>query len=93
MSLSPYRPSNGTEGDAFYAALCQHCAHNRDEFEVLSCLIWFDVMTFPLGHEGYPAEFVRDERGHPTCLAFASVDGPNIAPRCPDTMDLFGARP
>jgi len=66
-----YRPSNGTEGEAFEARFCDRCA----EEERLraggdaSCMIHMATYAFDVDHECYPAEWIVDHAG-PRCTAF-----------------------
>ena len=68
----PYRPSNGTEGDMFMRTFCHRCEKDREwrEHERNSCLILGNAFAFNIGEEGFPAEWVYDDEGEPSCTAF-----------------------
>lgn len=75
MEPTRYRPSNGTEGDAFASAFCQRCEReaafrrSRGEELGLACAIHVDVMAYGIDEPEYPAEWIRDVEG-PRCTAF-----------------------
>lgn len=91
MTDEPYRPSNGTEGDWFYAAWCANCWRDRPDEEVY-CPIWGLALAMDLGVNisQYPKELVMNEHGVPRCTAFADLTIPLPEPRCDKTEDLFG---
>lgn len=74
----PYRPSNGTEGDAFMGAWCARCerdaARRRDPDNNDGCRIIVLSMALKISDAEYPKEWVRDENG-PQCTAFNAVTG------------------
>ena len=59
-----WRPSNGTEGDLFFTAMCSRC--NAKE----TCPIPAQTMAFDTGDDEYPEEWCIDNFGQPTCTAF-----------------------
>lgn len=66
----PYRPSNGTEGEIFYAHWCAHCHREQG---ARNCRIFGRSMAFNVGDPGYPKEWVRDAGdwpGNPRCTAY-----------------------
>ena len=75
----PYRPSNGTDGDAFMSAWCSRCARDKpmsegkdydecDASEVCPILARAFVCQV--------AEWVYDTTGAPVCAAFIPVGQP-----------------
>jgi hypothetical protein len=73
--LSPYRPSNGTEGEIFMSAWCAKCVRDRarregDPFE--GCDIITMTMAFDIDHPSYPDAWVQDDDGTPSCLEFTA---------------------
>jgi hypothetical protein len=79
----PYRPSNATEFDGFYARNCEHCVHDDPENEV-GCNIIVQAMV---GKDA-PQQWVRDPKRGPICTAYTE-DQADPSP-CPDTRDMFG---
>ena len=75
----PYRPSNGTEGDAFESRWCARCV--RDDYEAGDyCEILGNALA---GMQ--PPEWVY-RAGIPTCTAF--TDTPLPEPRCEFTKEM-----
>lgn len=80
----PYRPSNGSEGNAFEGVFCEFCAHDKDWREWLEgeqegeapepCPIWSNCVALSIGDEEYPKELVIGEDGQPTCTNFKKFD-------------------
>lgn len=63
---TPYRPSNGCEGDAFINHFCGRCKKDGE------CDIVIRSMDYDIGDKEYPVEWVR--RGMATaCLGFEQV--------------------
>jgi hypothetical protein len=87
LTGKPYRPSNGTEGDLFMAHLCQRCVAFADCGA--ECEIVMRAFAFDIDDADYPLEWMHDGEGWPTCTAFSAEKG--AEPRCPNTLDLFGA--
>lgn len=93
MNSKPYRPSNGTEGADFQDQFCAHCERDRAFRETnyegdpaLGCQIVAKTFYLDIGDEGYPKEWIEDERG-PRCTAFTT--DPSKPERCENTLDLF----
>lgn len=61
----PYRPSNGSEGDAFEGRWCERCAG----FFGGHCNILVRAFAHEIGEPQYPSEWVYGESG-PTCTSF-----------------------
>lgn len=64
-----YRPSNGTEGVAFQETFCDNC---RYESEENPCAILTSTLIHDIYDSDYPKQWTYDEKGHPTCTAFAA---------------------
>lgn len=64
----PYRPSNGTEGDLFYAQYCARCRAEEDDDN--PCMIYGNALFNNIGDPDYPIEWKFDANGHPKCSAF-----------------------
>ena len=79
---APYRPSNGTEFEWFYARNCRHCTKDDPENEI-GCPLIVQAMA---GKEG-PAEWIVDPKCGPLCTAYTEGDA-DPAP-CPDTLEMF----
>ena len=70
MANSPFQPSNGTEGDIFFAAYCNHCKRSGTDANPAHCEIVMRSMSLDVGDQGYPKEWVHNAAGEPTCTAF-----------------------
>jgi len=72
----PYRPSNGTDGEIFYANWCEGCAKDAKYRETGKggCQIIVGAMLYDIGDPDYPPEWIQDEHG-PRCTAFVPVEG------------------
>ena len=77
---TPYRPSNGTEGECFQAKWCAHCTHDDYDNEVF-CPILGNALS---GEQ--PPEWIY-VNNTPTCTAF--TDKPLPEPRCTLTKEMF----
>lgn len=75
----PYRPSNGTEGEAFESRWCDRCAHHDPDGDACDILLRAHFNEQP--DEWI---YVNDT---PTCTAFRGDPLPE--PRCPHTMEMF----
>jgi hypothetical protein len=64
----PYRPSNGSEGDAFIGQFCRHCVRYEEPCPILGATLFNDI-----GEPGYPKEWTHDDKGRPTCTAFQAA--------------------
>lgn len=67
-----YRPSNGTEGEAFMQRFCARCVCEPDDIEQHDgCPIIAATMALSRDDPEYPKEWVqRVDNGHHTCTAF-----------------------
>lgn len=93
-----YQPSNGTEGDCFFAAWCCKCARDKamregcdlDECDDNErCDIVTRTMCFKVEDPEYPTEWQYGKDGQPCCTAFVPA-GEAIPPkRCEKTVDMF----
>lgn len=93
----PYRPSNGSEGEAFFDALCSRCARdaafratNYEGDGALGCPILAATFALNLDHPDYPKEWIEDDAGA-RCTAFTT--DPTMPTRCDKTVDMFAASP
>lgn len=71
-TLTPYRPSNRTEGDIFHARWCAACEKSRpcrQDPDAQPCMIAVYTEAYPIDAPEYPREWIIDERG-PRCTAF-----------------------
>ena len=75
---TPYRPSNGTEGEWFASKFCNKCEGERKwrESEVDPCHILVNTFAFTIDHPDYPKEWIEDEGG-PRCTAFREEGAPS----------------
>lgn len=90
---TPYRPSNGTEGECFFAAWCCKCerdASMRSGRSIDECdddekceLILKSFVGEPL------PEWIHDDRGYPMCTAFVPAGESIPKSRCLSTVDMF----
>ena len=93
-----YRPSNGTEGEYFFAAWCRNCQRDKAMREGCDlddcddnerCNIIAATMAFQVDEDGYPQEWQYGEDGQPRCTAFVP-DGSAIPPQRDElTIDMF----
>lgn len=67
MGVELYRPSNGTEGDAFRGRFCERCT------KVDTCDMPARSMAFDVKDAEYPREWVRDDYGNGKCTVFERV--------------------
>ena len=95
-ALQLYRPSNGHEGELFYAVHCQTCIHDaahRDSGgHEPGCTIYIDTCAYEIDNPNYLKEWIISINGEPMCTAWADEKGEQ-APRCALTPDLFEAVP
>lgn len=91
-----FRPSNGTEGDIFFANWCHQCARDKAMSEGKDydectddemCKIIGASMSYDITDAEYPPEWIRKD-GIPTCTAFVKA-GESIPLRCELTVDMF----
>ena len=64
---TPYRPSNGSEGDWFQASFCDRCRKQK------RCTIVGRTMAFDVTDPQYPKQWIRDDAGDATCTAFVPL--------------------
>lgn len=97
-----YQPSNGTEGDCFFASWCCQCTRDKTMSEGKSfddcgddeiCLIIGDTMAYSPSDPEYPSEWQYGKDGQPCCTAFVPAGEPIPEPRCEHTADMFGGAP
>lgn len=62
----PFRPSNSTQGDAFFYGFCRVCQKWDNDS---GCQIHFATLCYSVDEPDYPSEWVYSVNG-PTCLAF-----------------------
>lgn len=93
-----YRPSNGTEGECFFASWCHLCRHDKpmregvdldecDENEC--CSLIARSFAFSVTDAEYPTEWQYGKDGQPCCTAFVPAGDAIPTPRCPNTLELF----
>lgn len=86
-----YRPSNGTEGEAFQARWCHNCIH--DQFDAESgmggCEIIMRSMLHDVNDPEYPEEWQQEPGQAPRCTAFHDRSDEPPKPKCPNTTDMF----
>lgn len=86
-----YRPSSGTEGDAFMGHWCAHCIYGGFDDDEEPCSIRRDAMFFVVEDDEFPDEWVYSGTV-PMCTAFLhklGEDGEAPAVRCDKTLDMF----
>lgn len=93
-----YRPSNGTEGDCFFAAWCCKCQRDKAMREGMDvdecddnerCDIIANTMCYDVEDEGYPKEWQIGKDGQPCCTAFVPAGDPIPPARDDLTIDMF----
>ena len=91
LAFKPFRPSNGSEGEMFFAAFCMKCAKDdmgKDEETGKQCRIIGDSMAYDIDDDKYPTEWTHNEKGAPVCTAFSAVE-PDEPPFINLTEPLF----
>ncbi|MDB5584874.1 MAG: hypothetical protein JWR80_10050 [Bradyrhizobium sp.] len=86
----PYRPGSGTEGMAFDAKWCSHCARDaawREDESNDGCHVLSLTLALPIDDPEYPKEWIFGRDGRPCCTAFTT--DPAKPFRCDKTTDLF----
>ena len=92
LANEPYRPSSGTEGLDFMLRYCTRCS--KDYYgkggDVMSpvCGIIGRAKSLEVDDDNYPSEWTHDDKGAPTCTAFAAVE-PDEPPFINLTEPLF----
>ena len=61
-----YIPANGTNGDIFKERWCDRCKKDT----LGTCPILADTYAYWLDKDKFPAEWIHDSNGQPTCTAF-----------------------
>ena len=98
QKIELYRPSNGSAGEAFFAAWCERCARDKAMSEgkpleecddTQKCELIARSMCYDTTDSRYPQEW-RYENGHPVCKAFVPVGQPIPPERDDKTLDMFG---
>lgn len=76
-----YRPSNGTEGEMFLSAFCEHCIHERflntQKDGDKKCGILDKMILLDTDHKNYPEELTYDSSGFAVCTAYIHWDWDN----------------
>lgn len=76
--MKKYRPSNGTEGEAFMDHFCYKCINldpNPDGKR--QCEILMRSMCHNIHDPAYPSEWCYDDYNHPVCTAWRKWDWGN----------------
>lgn len=93
-----YRPSNGTEGECFFAAWCCKCQRDKamregadiDECDDNErCDIIADTFAYEVEDPEYPAAWQYGKDGQPCCTQFVPAGDQIPEPRCTHTQELF----
>lgn len=91
---TPYRPSNGTEGECFISEWCAKCARDKvmngtatDEDADKDPSLYCEILGASF-RDGGAKEWVHNEKGWPCCTAFVDKNDPIPTPRCEHTMEL-----
>jgi hypothetical protein len=67
LAGTPFRPSNGTEGELFRDKYCSLC--EKDQVPE-GCKIQLRTMAFGIDEPEYPKEWVHNSEGYAICTAF-----------------------
>lgn len=71
-----YRPSNGSEGEAFMGVWCSKCERDRarrEDHDADGCEIIALTMALSIDDPNYPSEWIiSPDHGRPICTAFTS---------------------
>jgi len=93
-----YRPSNGTEGECFFAVWCCKCQRDksmRDGVDIDECDdnercdIIADTFAYDVDDPKYPSAWQYGKDGQPCCMQFVPAGEPVPEPRCTHTKELF----
>ncbi len=75
---TPFRPSNGFEGELFYGQWCADCrcdaAFRADPDNNRGCPIWVDAQAFVATDPDYPKALIWGDDGQPRCTAHQPED-------------------
>jgi hypothetical protein len=96
--IRKFRPSNATQGDAFFSNWCRHCqcdkamregvaiddCDDNERCDIIPLTLWYHA-----DDPEYPGEWRYDANGNPICSAFVEAGDPIPRPRCTATMELF----
>lgn len=93
-----YRPSNGSEGEAFFESWCSECQRDKamregapledcDDNE--RCDIIGDTFAYSVDDPRYPDAWQYGPDGQPRCTAFVEAGQPIPEPKCERTRDMF----
>jgi len=92
-----YRPCNGTEGEFFMAAWCEHCARDKVlNGTAADCASggteddWCEILGRSFRTDEPLPEWRIGADGQPCCTQFVPVGETVPHPRCTHTADLFG---
>lgn len=91
----PYMPSNGSEGEAFWAMTCEKCERDKvmngsATVEEADCNpdLYCEILNRSF-REPYIEEWKFGPDGWPMCTAFVPKGDKLPTPRCEHTSDLF----
>lgn len=92
-----WRPSNGTEGECFFAAWCCQCQRDKamregadfDECDDEQCNLIARSFAHDVDDAEYPTEWQYGKDGQPCCTAFIPAGAEIPRPRCTQTLELF----
>jgi len=90
-----YTPSNGTEGEVFWANWCCQCSKDkamREGAPLEDCDDNERCDILGASFRGEAKEWVYGPDGQPMCTAFHEFGTP-VPYRCPETNDMFGGHP
>ncbi len=89
LAWRPYRPANGTAGEAFMECWCYNCAlDDLDDDGSGGCDILARTLALDLDDLEYPVEWIISDEGEAKCTAFTDKFI-NVGYRCHKTGDLF----
>lgn len=78
-----WRPSNGSEGDAFIEGWCSRCTRDADQ----DCRILAATFVYDVEEAEYPSEWQIGADGQPKCTAWTDNGEPHHE-RCAYTDEL-----
>lgn len=77
---TPYRPSNGSEGDGFMAEWCANCTKDHGALDGEGCPIIARTMAYSVSDPDYPKDWTHDESGNPVCTSFERAKAEGTTP-------------
>lgn len=88
-------PSNGTEGHSFLESACGNCQRDKSMREGVDLDECDDNEKCEIIAASFRGEAVewRVDKDEVFCISFVEKGQSILAPRCPNTVDLFEARP